>query len=241
MILLIYFSWFNCDFNDWVKSWCLFVCRHLKPIHLRPFDLRPHSFQITFVWDLFIWDHIHTRPHSYETTFIWDHIHLRPIHLRPLTFETTLISTTFIWDLFMLDLFIWDHIYMRPHSYESTFMWGHIHLWPWLFETTIIWDLFIWDHILTRPHSFEITFVWVPALFRPHSHATFSFETTFILCYVKVNLFWFTVNHIFIVYLPLLCGRPEVLQDDSSFEVLQGYALPCPWWLTLGCKCTWTL
>jgi len=30
------------------------------------------------------------------------------------------------------------------------------------------------------------------------------------------------------IYLPLLCGRPEVLQDDSSFEVLQCYALPCP-------------
>jgi len=40
--------------------------------------------------------------------------------------------------------------------------------------------------------------------------------------------------------LPLLCGRPEVLQGDSSFEVLQGFALPCPRWLTLGCKCTRT-
>jgi len=28
--------------------------------------------------------------------------------------------------------------------------------------------------------------------------------------------------------LPLLCGRPEILQGDSSFEVLQGYTLPCP-------------
>jgi len=33
---------------------------------------------------------------------------------------------------------------------------------------------------------------------------------------------------IFTMYLPLLCGRPEVLQGDYSFEVLQGYALPCP-------------
>jgi len=39
------------------------------------------------------------------------------------------------------------------------------------------------------------------------------------------------VDHIYMIYLPL-CGRPEVLQ---------GYALPCPRWLTLGCKCTCTL
>jgi len=43
------------------------------------------------------------------------------------------------------------------------------------------------------------------------------------------------------IYLSLHCGRPEVLQGDSSFEVLQGYALACPRWLTLGCKCTRTL
>jgi len=35
--------------------------------------------------------------------------------------------------------------------------------------------------------------------------------------------------------------RPELLQGDSSLEVLQDYALPCPRWLTLGCKCTGTL
>ena len=38
---------------------------------------------------------------------------------------------------------------------------------------------------------------------KPHSHETFSFETTLILRHVKVKLFWFTVNHIFI-YLQLL-------------------------------------
>jgi len=43
------------------------------------------------------------------------------------------------------------------------------------------------------------------------------------------------------IYLPLLWGRPEVLQGTSSFEVLQGYALPCPRWLTLGCNCARTL
>jgi len=40
------------------------------------------------------------------------------------------------------------------------------------------------------------------------------------------------------INLPLFCGRPEVLQGDYSFEVLQGNALPCPRWLMLGCKCT---
>jgi len=28
------------------------------------------------------------------------------------------------------------------------------------------------------------------------------------------------------IYFTLLCERPEVLQSDSSFEVLQDYALP---------------
>jgi len=32
-----------------------------------------------------------------------------------------------------------------------------------------------------------------------------------------------------------------MLQGDFSFKVLQGYALPRPKWLTLGCKCTRTL
>jgi len=64
------------------------------PIWLRA-CLRPHSFETTsfetrFIWDLFIWYHIHMRlfhlrPHSFKTTFIWDHIHMR------LSFETTLI------------------------------------------------------------------------------------------------------------------------------------------------------
>jgi len=38
---------------------------------------------------------------------------------------------------------------------------------------------------------------------RPHSHDTFSFETTFI---------WFTVNPIFMIYIPFLCGRSEILK-----------------------------
>jgi len=48
------------------------------------------------------------------------------------------------------------------------------------------------------------------------------------------------VNNVFMIYLLLLCGRPEVLQGDSSFEVLLGCVLPCPRWLMLGCKCTRT-
>ena len=30
------------------------------------------------------------------------------------------------------------------------------------------------------------------------------------------------------ICLSLFCGRPEVFQADYSFEILQGYALPCP-------------
>jgi len=30
------------------------------------------------------------------------------------------------------------------------------------------------------------------------------------------------------IFLTLLCGRPEILQGDYSFEVLQGCALLCP-------------
>jgi len=59
---------------------------------------------------------------------------------------------------------------------------------------------------------------------RPHS-----FEITFILRHVKVELFWFTVDHSFMICLSLLCRRPEVLQGDYPFEVLQGYAFPCGW------------
>jgi len=53
-----------------------------------------------------------------------------------------------------------------------------------------------------------------------------------------MKLVLFAVNHIFMIYHPLLCGWPEVLRGGYSFEVLQGYALPCPQWLMLGCKCT---
>jgi len=30
------------------------------------------------------------------------------------------------------------------------------------------------------------------------------------------------------MHLPLLCRGPEVLRGGCSFEVLQGYAFPCP-------------
>jgi len=36
------------------------------------------------------------------------------------------------------------------------------------------------------------------------------------------------VYQIFMIYLPLPCGRPEDLRGEYSFEVLHGYALPCP-------------
>jgi len=132
----------------------------------------------------------------------------RSIHLRQ-----------FIWDHC-----IWDHVHLSPFEtttcetcpFETTFTWDFF-----------IWDLFfwdhihlrptIWDHIRLRPHSFETTFIW------DHIHFI-----TFILRHGKVNLFWFTVNRIFMICLPPLCGRPEVLQGEPSIEVLQGYALPCP-------------
>ena len=88
------------------------------------------------------------------------------------------------------------------------------------FKTTFTWDFFIWDRVHVRPHSFDITFI---------------------LRQVKLKLVWFAVYHMFMIYLPLLCRRLEVLQGDYSFDVLQGYALPCPKWLTLGFKCTCTL
>ena len=119
-------------------------------------------------------------------------------------------------------------------SFETTFIWDNG-----------IWDLFIWKHIHMRlfhlrPHSFEnysfeTTFTWDHNNLRPHS-----FEITFTLRHAKVKLLWFVVNHILMIYLPLLWERPEVLKDDYSFEVLQDDALPCPRWLTLGCKCTRT-
>jgi len=140
-------------------------------------------------------------------------------HLGPRSFETTIFETYSFENTFTWDFFIWDHIHLRiihlrPHSLETTFIWDHNNLRPHSFETTIIRD-----HNNLRPHSFEITFT---------------------LRHAKVKLLWFVVNHIVMIYLPLLWERPEVLKDDYSFEVLQGDALPCPRWLTLGCKCTRT-
>jgi len=137
----------------------------------------------------FIWDHVHLRPRhlkprsfetysfvttSFETTFIWDSVHLRRVHLRPHSFETFSFETTFIWDHIHSRPFIWDHIHLRPRSFETTFIWDHIHLRPHSFETTSFETTFILGHIHFRLHSFEITFI---------------------LRYVKVKLFWFTVYH----------------------------------------------
>jgi len=136
---------------------------------------------------------IHTRP------FIWDHIHLRPRHLWQHSFE--LIQSR--------------SLHLRPHEFQTTFIWDHSHFRPHSFETT-----FIWDHSHFRPHSFETTFIWDHNLLGPLHLRQHSFETTFFLCHVEAKLFWFTVYHIFMIYLSLLCGRPEVLQGASSFEVL---------------------
>jgi len=104
------------------------------------------------------------------------------------------------------------------------------------FETTSFETTFIWGCVHLRPRSFEAAFIWGRVHLRPRS-----FETTFILRHVKVKLFWFAVDHIFMIYLPLPCNRPEFLQGDSSFVVMQGYALPYTRSLMLGCTCTCTL
>jgi len=67
-----------------------------------------------------------------------------------------------------------------------------VHLRPHSFETTLTWDLFIWDHIHLRSHSFYTTLKWS--------------------CFDLLCIWFFTI------YLPLLCGRPEVLQGDYSFK-----------------------
>jgi len=69
---------------------------------------------------------------------------------------------------------------IRFHDYWDQFIWDNIHFRPihlrprsfetCSFETTFTWDIFIWEPL------------WV--------------KTTFILCHVKVKLFWFAVNHI---------------------------------------------
>ena len=129
---------------------------------------------------------------------------------------------------------IWDRINrtcsFETTSFETTIIWDHVllrpvHLRPhshetFSFETTFIRDFFIWNHVQSWLHSFEITFI---------SH------------HVEEKLFWCTVNHIVMIYLSFTCGRPVVLQRDSSFDVLQGYALPSLRWLTLRCKCAPTL
>ena len=101
-----------------------------------------------------------------------------------------------------------------------------IHLRPFIWDH-FIWDHFIWDPAHLRPihlrsHSYETTFIWEHIHLRPRL-----LQITFILRHVKVKLFWFTVNHIFVICLPLLSWQPEVFQSDSAFEVLQCYVLPC--------------
>ena len=94
------------------------------------------------------------------------------------------------WGFTTIETNSFETIYFRPIHLKP------LHLRPRSFETTFTWDF-----------SFETTFTW-----------DFSFETTLILRHGKVKLFWFTVNHIFMICRPLYCGRPEVLQGDFSFE-----------------------
>ena len=75
------------------------------------------------------------------------------------------------------------------------------------FETFLFRTLFSRDHINLTSHSFYTTLKWS--------------------CFDLLCIRFFTI------YLPLLCGRPEVLQRDSTFEILQCY--------NTNCKCTRTL
>jgi len=104
----------------------------------------------------------------------------------------------------------WDHSFENT-SFVTTFVWDHG-----------IWDLFIWNHIHVRPHSFETysfetTFIWDHIYFRSHS-----FYVT-----LKWSCFDYCKSHFYDL-------RSTSLQEtwsfecDSSFEVLQGYALPYP-------------
>ena len=192
-----------------------------KPLHWRPRYLRPHSHETFSFATTFIWDHIHLRPQclrpqSFETTFVWDHSHVRPHSHETFSFETT---------------FTWDHIHLRPHSFETTFIWDHSHLRPQSFETTVIWN-----HIRLKPHSFETTFVWDHIRLRPHS-----FELTFILRHIKVKLFWFTVNHIFMIYFHFFAGDLKFWKLTLHLKFCKVAPFRVQGWLTLGCKCTRTL
>ena len=97
-------------------------------------------------------------------------------------------------------------LHLRPQSFETTFIWDHIHLRPHAFETT-----FVWNHMRLRPHSSETDHIHL----RPQSY-----ETTIVLDHIHftpchIELFWFTVNHIFMIYLPHLCGTWRYLLKQS--------------------------
>ena len=174
----------------------------------------------TFIWEHFIWDHSHLRPQSFETTVIWYHA-----HLRPRSFQTTVI---------------WDHIH-EVFSFETTFIWDHIYLKPYYLRPIQLRPHHLRPHHLRphhlrphhlRPHSFETTFIWDHSHLRPQS-----FEAT--LKWSFFDLLWITFLRSTFNFFAGNLKFCKVTLD--SFEVLQGYALPCQEWLRLGCKCTHTL
>jgi len=146
-----------------------------ETIHLKP-----------FMWDLFIWDHVHLRPRHLIP------VHLRPraydVYLRPHSFETCSFTTVFIWAYVHLrpcsfeTTFIWDKVQLRSQLFETTFIRDHSHLRPRLFQTT-----FIWDHIPLKPHWFETTFVWDHIYLRPHT-----LDTAVIWDHIHLNNINFT-------------------------------------------------
>ena len=115
----------------------------------------------------------------------------------------------------------WDHNHLRPRSFETC---SSETTFTWVF---VIWDILIWDHVQSRSHSFNTTFIWDHIHLRSHSfYATLKRSCFDLLC---ISFLWSTF-HFFTGGLKF--------SKVTSFEVLQGCALPCPRWLTLGCKCT---
>jgi len=128
--------------------------------------------------------------------------HLRPLHLRPIHSRQLHLRPQSFATCSFETTFTWD---LRPHSFETTSS-----------ETTFIWDHIHLSPLHLRPHSFETKFIWDYTHLRSHSFYAMLKWSCFDLLYIT-----------FKIYFPLLCGRPEVLQGDYSFEILQGCALPC--------------
>ena len=73
---------------------------------------------------------------------------------------------------------------------------------------------------------------------RPHSYETFHVKPH--SCYATLKRSCFVLLLITFLWLPCTLRETWSFARWLSFEVSQHFALPCPRWLTLGCKCTRT-